>query len=66
MIARSYCDKITKGLYIKIDDLKGLSDLAHLFEECAVTLRQPNYHAELDNYSTILSVVKRLPFQMQT
>ena len=66
VIALSYCDKITKGPCIKIDDSKDFGDLAHLLEECAVTLRQLNYHAELNNYSTILSVFKRLPFQMQT
>ena len=66
VIARSYCDKLTKGPYIKIDDYKGLGNLAQLLEESEVTMRSLNYHADLDNFNTILAIVKRLPFALQT
>ena len=66
VIVRSYCNKIIKGPHIKPEDSKGLSNLAHLLEECSVTLKQLNCEGDLNNFSTIASVVKRLPFSMQT
>ena len=66
VIARSYCEKLTKGPLIKSDDPKGLTNLAQLIEESEVTLNCLNYQADLDNFNTIIAIVKRLPFALQT
>jgi len=65
VIARSYCEKLTKGPPIKPDDLKGLCNLAQVMEESEVTLNCLNYQADLDNFNTMITIVKRLPYALQ-
>ena len=65
VIARLYCDKLTKGSHTKINDYKGLRNLAQLLES-EVTMKSINYHADLDNFNTILAIVKRWLFALQT
>ena len=66
LIACAYCEKLTKGPLIKSDNPKGLTNLAQLVEKSGVTLNCLNYQADLDNFNTIIAIVKRLPFALQT
>ena len=66
VIAHSYCNNLTKGLPIKSDDAKALQNLAQLLEESGITLSSLSYFAALDNFSTIVTIVKRLPYYLQT
>ena len=66
VIVRSYCDKLTKGSPIKSNDAKVLRNLAQLLEESDVTLSSLGYPADLDNFNTIVAIVKRLPYYLQT
>ena len=66
VIAHSYYEKLTKGPIIKSDNSKGLANLAQLIEESEVTFNCLNNQADLDNFNTIIAIVKRLQFALRT
>ena len=66
VIKRLYCERLTQGPPIKSDNRKGLDDLAQLLKENKVTLNCLNYQADLDNFNTMSTIVKRQPFPLQS
>ena len=59
IIARSYCDKLSKSSPIKSDNAKALRNLVQLLEESVITSSSLDYPAKLDNFNTIVVIVKR-------
>ncbi|CAL8069403.1 unnamed protein product [Calicophoron daubneyi] len=66
VIARAQIRRIISGLYIRPGDGAGLLDLATDLRNCVVMVTQMNYAADLNCCNTIMSVLRRLPHNIQS
>ena len=66
IIAHAHITKIVEGLQIKNTDATGLSDLSVKMQNCALTLVQMGYEADVNSSDNLVKVVKRLPVHLQS
>ena len=66
IIAHAHITKIVEGPQIKNTDVTGLSDLAVEMQNCALTLVQMGYEADVNSSDNLVKVVKRLPVHLQS
>ena len=66
IIAHTHITKIVEGPQIKNTDVTGLSDLSVEMQNCALTLVQMGYEADVNSSDNLVKVVKRLPVHLQS
>ena len=66
IIAHAHITKIVEGLQIKNTDATGLSDLSVKMQNCALTLVQMGYEADVNSSDNLVKVVKCLPVHLQS
>ena len=66
VIARAYIERLQKGAQIKLHDTNSLMQLARELEECNLTLKSLAFSADLNNFEFIATIIKRLPFSIQS
>ena len=66
IIAHAHITKIVEGPQIKNTDSTGLLDLSVEMQNCALTLAQMGYEADVNNSDNLVKVVKRLPVHLQS
>lgn len=66
IIAHTHITKIVDGPQIKNRDVTGLSDLSIEMQNCALTLVQMGYEADVNSSDNLVKVVKCLPVHLQS
>ena len=66
IIAHAHITKIVEGPQIKNADVTGLSDLSVQMQNCALTLVQMGYEADVNSSDNLVKLVKRLPVHLQS
>ncbi|PFX11376.1 hypothetical protein AWC38_SpisGene24930, partial [Stylophora pistillata] len=66
VIAHAHIEKIVNGPQIKRTDIVGLSDLSVQMQNCALTLIQMGYEADINSSDKLVKIVKRLPVHLQS
>ena len=66
IIAHMHITKIVEGPQIKNADVTGLSDLSVQMQNCALTLVQMGYEADVNSSDNLVKLVKRLPVHLQS
>ena len=61
VIARTAINELTQGPLLKLNDPKTLVRLADTMKLCSATLKQLNYHSDLNSCHTLSAIVQRLP-----
>lgn len=64
--AHVHITKIVEGPQIKNTDVTGLSDLSVQLQNCAVTLVQMGYEADVNSSENLVKVLRRLPVNLQS
>ena len=64
--AHAHIAKIVEGPQLKNTDVVGLSDLSVRMQNCALTLVQMGYEADVNSSENLVKVVKRLPVHLGT
>lgn len=66
IIAHTHITKTVEGPQIKNRDVTGLSDLSVEMQNCALTLVQMGYEADVNSSDNLVKVVKCLPVHLQS
>ena len=66
IIAHAHITKIVEGPQIKNTDSTGLLDLSVEMQNCALTLVQMGYEADVNSSDNVVEVVKGLPVHLQS
>ncbi|KAL9984440.1 hypothetical protein ACROYT_G006731 [Oculina patagonica] len=66
IVAHAHIAKIAEGPQLKNTDVTGLSDLSVQMQNCAVTLVQMGYEADVNCSDNLVKIVKRLPIHLQS
>ena len=64
--AHAHITKIVEGPELKNTDVTGLSDLSIEMQNCAMTLIQMGYEADVNSLDNLVKAVKRLPVHLQS
>ena len=66
VIARAHIAKIVDGPQLKATDVVGLSDLSVEMQNCALTLIQMGYEADINSSDKLVKIMRRLPVHLQS
>ena len=66
IVAHAHIAKIVEGPQLKGMDVTGLSDLPVQMQNCALTLAQMGYKADVNGSDNLIKVMKRLPVHLQS
>ncbi|XP_078382246.1 uncharacterized protein LOC144664919 [Oculina patagonica] len=66
IVAHAHITKIAEGPQLKNTDVTGLSDLSVQMQNCALTLVQMGYEADVNSSENLVKIVKRLPVHLQS
>lgn len=66
IVAHAHIAKIVEGPQLKNTDITGLSDLSVQMQNCALTLVQMGYEADINSSDNLVKIVKRLPIHLQS
>lgn len=66
IIAHAHITKIANGPQLKNSDIVGLSDLSVQMQNCALTLVQMGYEADVNSSDNLAKVMKHLPVHLQS
>ena len=66
VIARAHIAKIVDGPQLKATDVVGLSDLSVEMQNCALTLIQMGYEADINSSDNLVKIMRRLPVHLQS
>jgi len=66
ILYHKFGQKIVGGPQIKTTDITGLADLSVEMQNCALTLIQMGYEANVNNLDNLIKVLKHLPVHLQS
>ncbi|KAL9964892.1 hypothetical protein ACROYT_G028600 [Oculina patagonica] len=66
IVAHAHIAKIAEGPQLKNTDVTGLTDLSVQMQNCALTLVQMGYEADVNSSENLVKIVKRLPVHLQS
>ena len=65
LVSRAYIDRVTKGPQISLKDNTKIRTFYHELFACLSALERMNYWDDINSSSTLIDIVKRLPFKSQ-
>jgi len=65
-VVAAHLAKVTKGKLISNDDQFGLTTLYYSLSDCLVTLKQLNYHADINSSDILRQIFRRVPVRLHT
>ena len=66
VIAHAHIAKIVDGPQLRATDVVGLSDLSVEMQNCALTLVQMGYEADINSSDKLVKIMRRLPVHLQS